>query len=325
VAYAPGFGSAEYDVSRSGTLVFRGGAGGGRGLVTVQYVDRAGRTEPFLAVPGDYLFPSLSSDGNRVVLGSGNELAIYDRRRDTIQRLTSGGGFQYPLWTPDGRFVVFRGAGGIFWTRADAAFVQRPLVQSAVAIFPWTFSADGTRLAVQEMNVAKDTDHNVLTVSIASDGEGLRAAGTERYLDTPAREGHPAISPDGRWMAYFSDAPGTRQIFVRAYPDKGSQWQISNGGGVYPTWSRTGKELLYRTDDNRVMVVSYTVVGDSFQAARPRPWTERRLANVGQWRNFDAAPDGRIVALLPVEAQEPDHHIVFVDGLLDQLRRAGTR
>ena len=323
VAYAAGFGSAEFDVARNGTLVFRSGAGAGRGLVTLQYIDRAGKTEPFLPTPGDYLFPSLAPDGNRVVLVSGDDLVIYDRRRETTERLAKGGGFQYPLWSPDGRFILFRGAGGIFWTRADGAFTPRPLLESTVAVFPWAFTADGSRLAVQEMDVSKD-DYNVLTASVTRDGDGLHAGPAERFLATPAREGHPAISPDGKWMAYMSDAPGTREIFVRAYPDTGRQWQLSNAGGVYPTWSRKGRELLYRTDDNRVMVVPYEATGADFVAGRPQAWTEQRLANVGQFRNFDAAPDGRIIALLPVGQKDQDHRIVLVSGFLEQLRRAAA-
>ena len=63
------------------------------------------------------------------------------------------------------------------------------------------------------------------------------------------------------------------------FPDKGGKWQISNGGGVYPVWSRNGRELFFRTDDNRIMVAAYTVKGDSFVADKPRVWSEKRLAN----------------------------------------------
>ena len=325
VAYVTGFGSAEFDVSRNGTLVYRSAENAGGGLVTVQWLDRAGKAEPFLAKPGDYLYPSLSPDGNRIVLGSGGDIVIYDRQRDTTQRLTSGGGFQYPLWSPDGRYLVFRGPGGIFWNRADGASVPQSLTRSSVAQYPWAFTADGTRLSVQELDTA-NRDYNVWTVAVSRDADGLRGGTPEPFLNSPVHEGHPAISPDGRWVAYFSDASGTRQIFVRAFPDKGRQWQVSNAGGVYPTWPRNGRELLYRTDDNRVMVAAYTVTGDSFVAEKPRPWTERRLANVGQWKNFDVAPDGtRIVALMPVEGQEAQHHVIFVENFLDQLRRTVPR
>jgi eukaryotic-like serine/threonine-protein kinase len=199
------------------------------------------------------------------------------------------------------------------------------LTRSSVAQYPWAFTADGTRLSVQELDTA-NRDYNVWTVAVSRDADGLRGGTPEPFLNSPVHEGHPAISPDGRWVAYFSDASGTRQIFVRAFPDKGRQWQVSNAGGVYPTWPRNGRELLYRTDDNRVMVAAYTVTGDSFVAEKPRPWTERRLANVGQWKNFDVAPDGtRIVALMPVEGQEAQHHVIFVENFLDQLRRTVPR
>jgi Protein kinase domain/WD40-like Beta Propeller Repeat len=325
VAYAAGFGSAEFDVSRTGRLVYRGGEHAGPGLVTVQYLDRAGKTEPFLAKAGDYLYPSLSPDGNRIVLGSGGDIAVYDRRRDTTERLTSGGEFQMPLWSPDGRYIVFKGPGGIVWTRVDGASAPRPLIKSAVALYPWAFTADGARLSVQELDVAKGRNYSVWTVAVARDSAGLSAGAPERFLISQARQGHPAISPDGRWVAYFTDASGTRQVFVRAFPDRGSQWRVSNTGGMYPTWSRTGRELLYRTEDNRVMVVRYAVMGDSFIAEKPQPWTEARLANVGQWRNFDTAPDGRIVALMSAGQKEADHHAVFVANFLDQLRRITAR
>jgi serine/threonine-protein kinase len=326
VAYVAGFGSAEFDVSRSGTLVYRSAENAGSGLVTVQWLDRAGKTEPFLAKPGDYLYPSLSPDGNRIVLGSGGDIVIYDRQRDTTRRLTSGGGFQYPLWSPDGRYLVVRGPGGILWTRPDGVSAPQPLTHSSVAQYPWAFTADGTRLSVQELDTTRGSDYNVWTVAVARDGDGLRAGTPEPFLNSPVREGHPAISPDGRWIAYFTDASGTRQIFVRAFPDKGSQWQISNAGGVYPTWGRNGRELLYRTDDNHVMVAAYKVTGDSFVAEKPRAWTERRLANVGQWKNFDVTPDGnRIVALMPVEGQEAQHHVIFVGNFVDQLGRTVRR
>jgi serine/threonine-protein kinase len=323
VTYAPGFGSAEFDVARNGTLVYRSDREGAAGLVTVQWLDRTGRAEPFVATPGDYLYPSVSPDGSRVVFGSGGSLVVYDHTRDTTQRLTGAEGYQYPLWTPDGRYIVFRGKEGVFWMRADGASESRLLIQSTVSEYPWSFTADGSRLAIQELDVAHGSDYNVLTVPVTEDAQGLRAGPRVPFLHSPAREGHPAISPDGRWIAYFSDASGTRQIFVRAFPDNGSQWQVSNAGGVYPTWSRDGRELLYRTEDNRVMVVPFTVSDGAFVADKPRPWAETRLANVGQWRNFDAAPDGRIVALMPAGENER-HHIVFVSNFLEQLRRAAV-
>jgi WD40-like Beta Propeller Repeat len=80
----------------------------------------------------------------------------------------------------------------------------------------------------------------------------------------PADERAPSLSPDGRWLVYGSDESGTFQVYVRAFPDKGGKWQISNGGGAYPTWSRTGHDLFFETLDNHIMAASYTLKGDSF-------------------------------------------------------------
>ena len=63
----------------------------------------------------------------------------------------------------------------------------------------------------------------------------------------------------------MSDESGTYQIYVRAFPDKGGKWQISNSGGAYPMWSRNGHELFFEALDNRIMVAAYTVKGDSFR------------------------------------------------------------
>ena len=123
-------------------------------------------------------------------------------------------------------------------------------------------------------------------------------------------------------MSYFADDSGTMQVYVSPFPSKANRWQISNDGGMYPTWSRGGRELLYRTADNQIMVAAYTVNGELFAASKPRPWSGKRLANVGQWRNFDLAPDGRrILALLPVDTPDPELRATFLLNFFDEIQR----
>ena len=87
--------------------------------MTVQWLDGAGNTKPLLAKPGDYVAPHLSPDGNRLALLSAGDIWVYEWRRDTMTRLTSGGGITNPLWSPDGRYMVFRARESMYWTRAD--------------------------------------------------------------------------------------------------------------------------------------------------------------------------------------------------------------
>jgi len=136
----------------------------------------------------------------------------------------------------------------------------------------------------------------------------------------------PSFSPDGRWLAYASNESGAFQVYVRAFPDRGGKWQISNSGGVYPVWSRNGREIFFETLDNRIMVSAYTMKGDSFAADKPRMWSEQRVVGVpGAVRNFDLAPDGkRIAALMPAEApedQKAQNHLIFLQNFFDEVRR----
>jgi serine/threonine-protein kinase len=114
------------------------------------------------------------------------------------------------------------------------------------------------------------------------------------------------------------------EVYVRAFPDRGGRWQISNSGGNVPVWSKNGHELFYVTDQ-RIMVVTYTVKGDSFMADKPRLWTDKRLAETGLAQNLDITPDGkRFVVLMPpegAEEQKAQNHVTFLLNFFDELRR----
>jgi hypothetical protein len=112
-------------------------------------------------------------------------------------------------------------------------------------------------------------------------------------------------------------------VYVRPFPGPGGRWQISTGGGVFPGWSRDGRELLFETLDQRVMAVSCTAKGDSFAAGRPRLWTEARLVN-SRLTNYDLAPDGkRLAAFVADDAkvEKPPTHLTFLLNFFDELRR----
>ena len=327
VAYSTSFGSAQTDFSRTGTLVYRNGTAGG-GQFTVQWLDGAARTQPLLAKPGLYAAPHLSPDGQRLALtvagGSNQDIWIYEWQRDTMTRLTSGGGSNdYPVWSPDGRYIVFHTPVGMSWIRSDGAGKPQALAQSKNQQYPWSFTADGKRLAFFEAN--PETAFDLWTMPLESEGAGLRAGKPEVFLQTTADERFPSFSPDGRWLAYSSTESGIFQVSVRAFPDKGGKVQISNGGGLFPVWSRDGHELFFRTEDSRIMVADYTVKGGVFVADKPRVWSERRLANTGLNQNYDLARDGkRIAALMPAEVsgeQQGQTHVIFLQNFFDEVRR----
>jgi hypothetical protein len=79
------------------------------------------------------------------------------------------------------------------------------------------------------------------------------------------------ISPDGRWLAYVSDASGSAQVYVRKFPDGQRRWQVSTGGGFEPKWRGDGRELFYIAADQQMMSVAVGTTDGSFDAGRPTP------------------------------------------------------
>jgi Tol biopolymer transport system component len=240
-----------------------------------------------------------------------------------MTRLTFGGGYGNPLWTADGRYLVFRAGQGIWWTRADGTGQPQALTQSSNQQIAWSITGDSKRLAFVELNSATGADIWTLPLEISS--SGIRAGKPEVFLQTPFNERSPMFSPDGRWIAYQSDETGRYQVYVQAFPDKHGKRQISTDTGSQPSWPRDGRELFFWQygANQHLMAATYQERGGSFLASKPRVWSEKRPVSVTSTRGYDPAPDGkRIVALMPAETtQEPHDRVIFLLNFFDELRR----
>jgi Tol biopolymer transport system component len=330
--------AGKFDVSQTGILVYQKGVGGAPTLTTVQWLDSTGKLEPLLATPGIYLYPRLSPDGKRLVStareGGSQSVQVYEWQNDRTTKLTGAGIAYNPIWSPDGRYVVFRSYGGgsgygLLWTRADGASQPQTLLPSSVGPrFPWSFSPDGKRLAYFEVGGAGSRGNNypIFTVPVEEQNGQLKAGTPEQFLKDQVVGLDPAFSPDGKWLAYSSADSGTmRDVFVRPFQQPasgpGGKWVISTQGGRYPVWSRTSPDLLYRTPGGQMMAVRYTVKGDVFVADKPRVW-EPAPVTTG---DFDLSADGkRLAVVTPVgspEAPKQDHEVVFLQNFFDELRR----
>ena len=233
------YGFSRVDFSTNGTLLYRKGRT--QGLGALHWMDSAGKTEPLEAEPGIYLSPRISPDGSKVLWmasqGPIADLWIYDWRRGSKTRLTdSMDVYSNPVWSPDGKYVVFSSSRGIRWTRADGAGRPQPLTTSNALQFPNSFAPDG-RLVFSEITPAGGL---IRTVTVDGNSGQMRAGNPEVFLQTPSALPFPAFSPDGRWLAYADAESGSYEVYVRAFPDKGTRWPISNGGGTMPVWSMNG-------------------------------------------------------------------------------------
>jgi len=91
-------------------------------------------------------------------------------------------------------------------------------------------------------------------------------------IATPANETEPAISPDGRFLAYRSDeSGGTMQLFIVPYPAAGGKWQVTSGGADVFEWSQDGRSIVYESPDGKMFSVGLQVVNGSLELGAPTP------------------------------------------------------
>ena len=321
VAYSPQFGYAQISMAATGLAVYRRAPP--NGPVVVALVDSAGRRTPLLATPGQYDWPALSPDGKRLALSiteSGvPSLSIFTNLNDHPRASWTARGYDAAVWTRDGRYLVARGSRGIVWMSATGG-ESRSLIESDKISVPWTFAPGDRSLAFAAMDPT--TVFDLWTVPIEKTGDALHAGSPSAILRSGAYEVYPAISPDGRWLAYSSNESEPPQVYVRSLGDTSIKVPIGIGGA--PRWSRASARLFFATRDQRIMTVSYTTVGGRFLPDAPRQWTPIRLANTGVLSNYDLGPDDRhIVALLPASSDgaQAENHVTRIQLLSDDIRR----
>jgi Tol biopolymer transport system component len=130
------------------------------------------------------------------------------------------------------------------------------------------------------------------------------------FLKTDANELWGQFSPDGHWMAYQSNDSGRYEIYVRPFSHSGGAIPVSTAGGVYPRWSRDGKELYFIAPDAKMMAVAIRATETNLEAGAPVAlFQTRRLGGglnvIGRSHQYDVARDGRFLINVDVESSAP--------------------
>jgi serine/threonine-protein kinase len=325
------YGGADFDVSRTGTLVFRRKPGGRAS--TVHWMDQSGQATPLLAAPAEYFLPSVSPDGSRLAFSVGEtprveDFQILDLRSGAVGKPVNAGIRAFATWLPpDGRFLVGSGSSGeIRWMRTDGSGAAGTLLAIPDAVsLPWSFDDSGRRLAFYQRGTSGKgaVTFDLWTVPVTIDADALKAGAPEPFVVSDAFEIYPAFSPDGRWIAHASLEEDTYQIYVRPYPDNGRKWRVSNQGGTVAAWSSDRRRLFYESLDHRVMTVDYRVIDGEFQPGPPKLWSDTQLADTGIGPGFDVAPDGRLVALTPsgTVPSQGTSNVTLVLNFLSEVQR----
>jgi len=323
-------GAAQLDVSESGTLAFVAGGISPPGVRVPVWVDQRGNVQP-LDVPGrDHVGPRLSPDGTRLAVAHSanrrdDDIWIYDLKRGTSIRLTSDGGHSWPIWTRDGRRVAFytesEGPSNLFWQPVDGRGHAERLTTSTFHQRPSSWSPDDKELVFSQGN--PKTRGDIWAASINGQQVSPRPV-----VEGPFDEIFPELSPDGRWLAYASDASGRLEVYVQPYRGPGETQMISTAGGREPAWARDGRRLFYREPPREpsgvfhMMAVDVTTQGPAFVAGVPSPLFEDRFVRTSPIRSYDVGRDGRFLMLLAKEpAATPATEIHLVLNWTHELRR----
>ena len=119
------------------------------------------------------------------------------------------------------------------------------------------------------------------------------------FVAADANEMYATFSPDGRWLAYTSDASGRDEVYVRPYPGPGAAIPVSDNGGDGPAWSPDGRRPYYIQGKTTapVMMVAEVVSRDPFRVGRPRPYIDPwPYGTTSPERSYDVLPDGSFIA-----------------------------
>src|ERR1041385_5730819 len=191
-------------------------------------MDRTGQTRTLVSERHAYRTMCFSPDGNRLAVSmdsddGSSDMFVYDLTRDVLSRLTTVGKGKsaiFPVWTPDGQHIISAYPGpsgfGLAWYRADGAGEPQMLLDGNDFMVPGSVSRDGKRIAYVRQNPSSSADIWILPLD-TSDPEHPKAGGPEIFLQTPAFEGFPAFSRDGRWIGYRSHETGRDEAYVRPY------------------------------------------------------------------------------------------------------------
>lgn len=296
-------GQMSLSASRDGSILIHGTSSG---LSQFTWVDRAGHILARVGEPAHFETMALAPDGRRLAASKvnnlGSDLWILDLERKVSNRFTAQPGTNNaPVWSPDGRTIIFRSGPRTFLYRKDAGGAGGE--EMVLDGFPGSGASDWSR----------DGRHLLVTEQVQGGGiwilplaqAGSRAE-PRRYIPSRfrARSGRFSPEPNPRWVAYQSEDTERVEIYVQSFPEPRGKVQISTGGGQFPAWSPDGREIYYVSPEYTLMAVSVQTGTDSITPSPPRELFLLRAFRSG-FSPYAVAKDGRFLVNMAIDDDRP--------------------
>jgi serine/threonine-protein kinase len=232
-----------------------------------------------------------------------------------------------PRWAPDGQTITFRSdrteplVGHLWSKRADGAGEAEVLFdQEAIAFGFW--GPTGEWLILRRAGAAGvEGARDVLALRPGIDSTAIPLIADDRLM-----EQGPAISPDGRWIAYSSNETGRDEIFVRPFPGvESGRWQVSTEGGIKPVWSHSGREIFFVDAGNSMTAAAVETDPTVVVVERQKLFVLPPGTVVAPNADFyDVTSDDQrflMVREIPDDPAGSPHRTVLVHNFFEELKR----
>jgi Tol biopolymer transport system component/predicted Ser/Thr protein kinase len=315
----------EMHVSASATGLLLYGTSGE--VTHLAWWDRAGKPLTEVGEPLDRISMfRLSPDERQVAVqrrkGEVDDLWLLDTERGVATRFTAGGATStQPVWSPDGRNILFThlGSGVLLRRPANGIGEEQVVSQSSGRGVPYDWSRDSRWVLTRDSS--PDTKYDIWKIPMTSDGKMQEGATPTPYLRTPFNESQARFSPEPspRWVAYVSDDSGRPEVYIDAFPEPHGKIRISKSGGEFPKWGTGGRELFYVSPENKLMAVSLRLGSDTVEPSVPRELFQLPLRSPAG-PTYEPGRDGQrfLVLSSPESARQPLTVIVNWPALLKE-------
>jgi len=218
-------------------------------------------------------------------------------------------------WSADGRQLLVARAVESNWSSPDNGLYLADIAKGGVATRVgdgrWgQLLPDGGGVLYWRFGVRND---DRLEWKAFEDG-----AEPKRFVESMKRALMPALSPDGRLVAFSSDDSGTNEVWVARFPGGEGLVQLSRGGGGGAVWSRDGRFLYYRSSGS---IYQVTVTGDDpVHYGAPKRLFDGKPEKLEPGAGFDVLPNDSgfvMIQRLPLE----DAAIVYVQNWVSEFER----
>ena len=145
---------------------------------------------------------------------------------------------------------------------------------------------------------------------------------------TAAAEYLGRLSPDGKWLAYQSNESGQFVVYVRAMAGSGGRWQVSEGSGNNPYWTRDGKEIVYRPrPEGPFYGVDVDLSSGTPRFGRSHTLFEHTTVNIAAARDWGASAEhDRFAFVVPEQETKTDaSSVVIVTNWFARLKKLATK